>query len=156
MTKLNLGCSDNFLEGFVNVDKSRGYAQEIIKGSYEHADLEEGWPWEESSIEFINAADIVEHLKDKTHTMNEAWRVLKSGGRMLVKVPTTDGPGAFQDPTHVTFWNRNTFKYYEHGNIYRDRFAKSYGITAQFKIIEAEIAKTEDGPSLLILLEAVK
>jgi len=26
--------------------------------------------------------------------------------------PSTDGRGAFQDPTHVSFWNSNSFWYY--------------------------------------------
>jgi hypothetical protein len=28
------------------------------------------------------------------------------------KPPSTDGRGAFQDPTHVSFWNSNSFWYY--------------------------------------------
>jgi hypothetical protein len=31
---------------------------------------------------------------------------------MEILVPSTDGRGAFQDPTHVSFWNANTFAYF--------------------------------------------
>ncbi len=44
--------------------------------------------------------------------MNEAYRVLAPGGFLFISVPSTDGRGAFQDPTHVSFWNENSFWYY--------------------------------------------
>ncbi|MDP1796315.1 MAG: hypothetical protein Q8K78_02485, partial [Planctomycetaceae bacterium] len=33
-------------------------------------------------------------------------------GLSLSQTPSTDGRGAFQDPTHVSFWNSNSFWYY--------------------------------------------
>lgn len=30
----------------------------------------------------------------------------------MIEVPSTDGRGAWQDPTHVSFWNENSFWYY--------------------------------------------
>lgn len=53
--------------------------------------------------------------------MNEAWRVLKPSAAIEIFVPSTDGRGAFQDPTHVSFWNANTFAYFSDvafGNYY--------------------------------------
>ena len=35
-----------------------------------------------------------------------------SWGWAFIEVPSTDGRGAFQDPTHVSFWNENSFTYY--------------------------------------------
>jgi O-antigen biosynthesis protein len=46
------------------------------------------------------------------------WRVLRLGapfgpaGLASVAAPSTDGRGAFQDPTHVSFWNSNSIWYY--------------------------------------------
>ncbi len=31
---------------------------------------------------------------------------------ILSQTPSTDGRGAFQDPTHVSFWNSNSFCYH--------------------------------------------
>ena len=140
---LNLGCSDDYREGYVNVDLPE-------------YDLGDTWVWDDDSVDYILARDIIEHLPDKIHTINEAWRVMKHGAVMTIEVPTTDGPGAFQDPTHVSYWNRNSFKYFEHGNIYRDRFAKDYGIVAAFKIRNDITEQSQDGPRLTIILEAVK
>ena len=102
--KLNLGCSDRHLDGFVNVDR--------VLPADELVDLQDVWPWPDNSVFLILAHDIIEHLPDKIQTMNEAFRVLEPGGRIEIEVPTTNGPGAFQDPTHVSFWNRNSFLYY--------------------------------------------
>lgn len=52
------------------------------------------------------------NIYETRHTMNEAWRVLGHKGLLEVWVPSTDGRGAFQDPTHVSFWNQNSFAYY--------------------------------------------
>ncbi len=44
--------------------------------------------------------------------MSEIHRVLAPGGWAFIQVPSTDGRGAFQDPTHVSYWNENSFLYY--------------------------------------------
>lgn len=81
-----------------------------------NCDLEQRWPFEDSSIGVIRANDIFEHLKDPIHTMSECYRVLAPGGWIFAQVPSTDGRGAFQDPTHKSFWNENSFLYYTHAN----------------------------------------
>jgi glycosyltransferase involved in cell wall biosynthesis len=148
--KLNLGCCDAAVAGFVNVDIVAGPGVDQV------ADLAAPWPWSDNSVEYVRAWDIIEHLPDKIMTMNEIYRVLMPGGRAEIAVPTTDGTGAFQDPTHVSFWNRRSFLYYEAGNPYRERFANSYGIKARFRTVSERIDRSVDGPRLTIILEAVK
>jgi glycosyltransferase involved in cell wall biosynthesis len=75
-------------------------------------DLNGTWPLVDDSVGVIRAFDAIEHLRDPVHTMNEAWRVLAPGGVMLINVPSTEGPGAWCDPTHVSFWNELSFRYY--------------------------------------------
>ncbi len=76
------------------------------------ADLNEPWPMEDSSVGVIRAFDVFEHLRNPLHTMTELYRVLAPGGYAFIQVPSTDGRGAFQDPTHVSFWNENSWLYY--------------------------------------------
>jgi hypothetical protein len=45
--------------------------------------------------------------------MNEMWRVLKWGGKLTVIVPHQDCTAAYQDPTHVRFFNTECMKYFE-------------------------------------------
>lgn len=81
------------------------------------ANLEEAWPWADSSVGIVRAMDLVEHLHDPLHTMKEAWRVLADGGLLAIEVPSTDGRGAFMDPTHVSFWNELSFLYWTDENM---------------------------------------
>ena len=83
------------------------------------ADLNDTWPFEDNSVGVLRASHLIEHLCSPIHTMNEAWRVLVPGGWFLIDVPSTDGRGAFQDPTHVSFWNQNSFWYYTDRNYAR-------------------------------------
>lgn len=76
------------------------------------ADLNNGIPLPTSSVGVINASHIIEHLHDKHKIMSEIHRVLADGGWAFIQVPSTDGRGAFQDPTHVSYWNENCFWYY--------------------------------------------
>lgn len=135
--RLNLGCSDARLAGYVNVD--------VVEPADQIVDLRAAWPWPDSTIEHIRAWDIIEHLPDKIHTMNEAWRVLKPSGLFEIVVPTTDGHGADQDPQHVSRWNVSSFQYYvddprwRSESAHRRRFGDAYGVRAAFQVVSAEI-----------------
>lgn len=74
--------------------------------------LEERWPFEDSSVGAFRAFDVLEHLPNKLHTMSEIHRCLAPGGWLLSMTPSATGPGAFQDPTHVSYWVENSFRYY--------------------------------------------
>lgn len=100
---LDLGGRFHKKPGVVSVD---------LKDSDVVADLNEVWPFEDNSVGCIIANDFIEHLRNPLHLMKEAHRVLCDGGIFLISVPSTDGRGAFQDPTHVSFWNENSFWYY--------------------------------------------
>ncbi len=77
-------------------------------------DVTKGLPFEDSSVGIIRAYDLLEHIPPPhvVPLMNEIHRVLAPGGWLLSRTPSTDGRGAFQDPTHVSFWNQNSFWYY--------------------------------------------
>ena len=80
--------------GYLSVDMLNG---DII------ADLNERWPFEDGEVGLFRAHDALEHLKNPIHTMQEAYRCLTDNGWFLTMTPSTDGRGAFQDPTHVSF-----------------------------------------------------
>ncbi len=103
LSTLDLGGRLNAWPGFTTVDLMDA---DVI------ADLNKPWPFPDSSVGVLRASHVFEHLKDPVHAMNEAFRVLAPGGWLLIEVPSTDGRGAFQDPTHVSFWNENSFWYY--------------------------------------------
>lgn len=87
----------------INIDLEEGNVK---------ADLNDGIPLPDNSVGVLNASHIIEHLHDKHKIMCEIYRVLADGGWAFIEVPSTDGRGAFQDPTHVSYWNQNSFWYY--------------------------------------------
>lgn len=80
------------------------------------ADLNDGIPLEDNSVGVLNASHAIEHLKDPIKTMREIHRVLAHGGWAFIEVPSTEGNGAWCDPTHVSFWNEDSFPYYTNKN----------------------------------------
>lgn len=89
-----------------------GYETVDIRNGMIQADLTVRWPFEDGEIGVINASHVIEHLPNKHFTMCEMHRVLAHGAWAFIEVPSTDGRGAFQDPTHVSYWNENSFFYY--------------------------------------------
>jgi len=90
--------------GWVTVDKAGG--------AHKYADLTRPWPFEDGSVGAFRASDLLEHLPDKQFTMREIHRCLSPGGWLLSMTPSTDGRGAFMDPTHVSYWNEPAFWYW--------------------------------------------
>ena len=93
----------NSPEGYISVD---------LEGATITCNLEEKWPFGDGTVGLIRAQDAIEHLHNPIHTMSEVYRVLTRGGVFYSITPSTDGRGAFQDPTHVSFWNENSFWYW--------------------------------------------
>ncbi len=109
LKKVDIGGGLNPYESYETVD--------IRKTADYVADLNKGIPLPDNSVYVLNAHHILEHLKDPIKSMREIHRVLCHGGWAFIEVPSTEGKGAFQDPTHVTFWNDNSFLYYTDKNM---------------------------------------
>lgn len=100
---LNLGGRLTPVYGYTSVDK---------KDAQVETDLDLHWPFADNTVGVVLANDILEHLRDKLHAIQEIYRVLAPGGFLLSRTPSTDGRGAFQDPTHISYYNENSFLYY--------------------------------------------
>lgn len=99
------------LGGGINPKAGCNINIDMEDGNLKH-DLNDGIPLPDNSVGVIYASHILEHLYDKHKIMCEIHRVLADGGWAFIQVPSTDGRGAFQDPTHVSYWNQNSFWYY--------------------------------------------
>lgn len=123
--KLNLGSGFRPQPGYVNIDISERCKPDLLH------DITTGLPFPDDSVDEILAFDFLEHIPiGKTiGVIEEIWRVLKPGGTLEHFTPSTDGRGAFQDPTHLSFWNQNSWLYYTH-DVYRNL----YDIKAKFSI----------------------
>ena len=74
-TKVNLGCAGYPKEGYVNVDWLKSLSPDIVH------DLNVfPYPFKEGSIDLVEASHVIEVMK-------EVHRILKPGGKFIVKVP---------------------------------------------------------------------
>jgi len=127
--KLNLGSGSKKLDGWINIDIDPECEPDLL------LDVTGGFRfhYDDDSVDEVRAFDFLEHIPlGKTiFVIDEIWRILKPGGRFEHSTPSTDGRGAFQDPTHVSFWNINSWFYFCEGP-----WAETNGIKARFKVIE--------------------
>ena len=68
-------------------------------------------PFDDGSVGVVELHDILQRVPDRAQLLNELYRVLVHGGLLLTMTPSTDGRGAFQDPSHVAYYNENSFTY---------------------------------------------
>ena len=64
-------------------------------------------PFPKDYFDMAVAIDVLEHLVNIKHVLDEIKRVLKPGGLLLVTCPKPNSPDAFRDITHVNIWNRD-------------------------------------------------
>lgn len=129
---VDLGCGLNKPYGYIGVDKLPGQGIDVV------ADLTQEFPFLDNSVDKIRAYDCIEHLPVPIHTMNEIWRICKPHAEVDILVPSTDGRGAFQDPTHVSFWNLHSFFYYCSDYPEHIQLCHRYGFNGVFKIKKLE------------------
>jgi len=129
MQKLNLGCGKNYREGWINVDCCGQFKTDVA------FNLDQPWPWVAESIDEIYCGHLVEHIVDLVLFMNEAFRVLKVGGRIEIKVPHYGHPWAYGDPSHVRFMSdESMFPFSKNAASFRH-----LGITCSFILKKTEI-----------------
>jgi SAM-dependent methyltransferase len=80
--KLNIGCGDKLLDGYVNIDLFNPKADKICDGSV--------LDWvKDDTVDEVLAIAVFEHISPYKSgpTLREWWRVLKKGGLLILEVP---------------------------------------------------------------------
>jgi len=108
---LNLGCGKKPIESAVNHD---------LRKHHDYIDIAHDldvmpWPWESATFDQVVALSVFEHLRQTLfETLNEVWRILKPGGRLIVKVPHWKHDNAYADPTHIwRGWSLRAFDVFD-------------------------------------------
>lgn len=103
---LDLGAAHRKPPGYLGVDQHAADGVDIVATLPGRLDLPD------NSVGLLRAVDFLEHVPAKVPLINELYRLLAPGGMLLTMTPSSDGRGAYQDPTHVAFYNENSFWYY--------------------------------------------
>ncbi len=104
---LHIGCGASKLSGSIGMDVLAFPPVDIVH------DLDSiPWPVEDSSMDIVYAHSVVEHLTDIVSFMDEVWRVLKPGGRLIMAVPYFRSIDSFTDITHKHFFTSQSMNYF--------------------------------------------
>ncbi len=141
---LNIGSGLSKVSGAINIDINAKLEPDVV------ADLLT-LPFESCSVKRIRAHHALEHVSQTKIilAMNELWRVIEIGGVLDIEIPSTDGRGAFQDPTHRSYWNYNSFLYYTN-TLYR----RQADIKAIFEI--AHLSERNVGSGIVVVNAILK
>ncbi|MBX9774634.1 MAG: hypothetical protein K2Y71_09485 [Xanthobacteraceae bacterium] len=98
--RLNLGCGNHKVDGWLNVDKVPACNPDQI------VDLEAlPWPWPADSVDEIVLSHVLEHLGAANDVylgiFKELYRVSRNGMRITIIVPHPRHDHFLNDPTHV-------------------------------------------------------
>lgn len=98
--KLNLGCGNRKMAGFVNVDCVEVCQPDLV------VNLERTpWPWADNSVDEIKLIHVLEHLGQQTDVflsiIKEMYRVCRDAARIEIVVPHPRSDTFLGDPTHV-------------------------------------------------------
>ena len=139
--KLNLGCANKKKDGYVNIDIDPKCNPDLVLDLSKNA-----LPFQDNSVDEVRAFDFLEHIPlGKTiFVVDEIWRALKPGGKFEHFTPSADGRGAFQDPTHLSFWNNNSWLYFCEGV-----WAGMYGIKSRFRPVQLYDIITSDSMRII-------
>ena len=96
--KLNLGCGETKIKGYINVDK---FGNPDVKQDLDSLP----WPWVTNSVTEIRLIHVLEHLGKETDIylgiFKEMYRVCKHGAIVDIVVPDFRHDNFYADPTHV-------------------------------------------------------
>jgi SAM-dependent methyltransferase len=76
------------------------------------ADLDDGLPFEDASLDHVFAVHVLEHVRDMVAVMAELHRVLRPGGVLHALCPHWRHVNAAADPTHVRLVDPRTFRWF--------------------------------------------
>ncbi|MBS1266581.1 MAG: hypothetical protein MAG795_00548 [Candidatus Woesearchaeota archaeon] len=105
--KLNVGCGHDIKKGWVNLDVKKRKGVDVVHNLEKYP-----YPFEDNKFNLILADNVLEHLDDTIGCMNELHRILKPGGKLILKFPYFQHPNAWVDPTHKKCLTVGTFRYF--------------------------------------------
>jgi SAM-dependent methyltransferase len=114
--KLNLGCGQNPMDGWTNVDWIAGPGVDKVL-NLEDAHWSEIGPLD--SVDEIYASHLIEHINDPLGLFAQLWHVAKPGAIAAFACPYGSSDDADEDPTHVRRMFINSWAYFAQPTYWR-------------------------------------
>ncbi len=114
--RINLGAGSDIKEGFINVDHIKLEGIDKV-----HNLMDFPYPFKDEVANEIHAIDVVEHLDNYTDDkrpsviafVEEAHRILKTGGVLYMQMPGWKADFLWIDPTHVRGFDIQSFDFFD-------------------------------------------
>lgn len=106
--KINLGCGQKYLLGYVNCD----ILDSVRADKYFSLNLFP-YPFPDSCAEEILLDNVLEHVDDVILVMHELHRISSNNCDIHIYVPYAKSDWAFQDITHKHFFTENSMDYFD-------------------------------------------
>ena len=106
--RLNLGCGNEVLDGFVNVDIHGRPGIDVV-----HDLTKFPWPLPDNHFDEVRFQNVLEHLPDTIRTIEEMWRVCAPNAAVDIRVPYWNSRWAWMDPQHVRPFHECTFDFFD-------------------------------------------
>lgn len=136
MKKLNFGCGKIIKKGWVNVDGQKA------KGIDKSFDFEKfPYPLKANEFDYILLDNVFEHLINLNDILDELHRISKKGAVIEIIVPYYNCSGAYNDVTHVNFFNKVSIINLITPHVYYSHEKRK----KEFKIVELTLVPTRLG-----------
>jgi SAM-dependent methyltransferase len=110
----DLGCGGRKARGAFGVDAAALPGVDLV-----HDLRARPYPLPDGCADEVVLNHVLEHFLDPLAVMEEAWRIARPAGTVLIRTPHYSGPFAWKDPTHVRAFSSESFHYFgENGYSY--------------------------------------
>lgn len=149
--KLNLGCGDDYRDGWINVDI--GNCKKDIEHNLEELPL----PFDDNSFDYILLQQVLEHIDRAKFPkfMEDLHRISNNGCQIHIEVPYYNSKNAWTDFTHKNFFTEESFGYFDNSHHLR-HLGIIYNINFTFKSNKINFKGPADNLTIIYDLEVEK
>ena len=106
-TRINLGCGNKRLEGFIGADRFRCSGADLL------CDITRSLPFHDDSVDEYLLDNLIEHVLDIPALMAEIVRTARNGASVAIITPHFSSLSSWKDPTHIHHLSYFSFDHFE-------------------------------------------